>query len=76
MSGSRNARNSASIINRTNVGGGPKKAGTRPWVGGATMGNNPHYLGAPQGNARTTINFRIIQTQVYGVRATHGRMGG
>ena len=33
MSGSKSARNAASIVNRQNVCGGPKKAGTAPRVG-------------------------------------------
>jgi hypothetical protein len=33
MSGSKRARNSASLVNRTNVCGGPKKGGLGPSVG-------------------------------------------
>ena len=33
MSGGKAARNQASIVNRTNVCGGPKKAGLAPRVG-------------------------------------------
>ena len=45
MSGSRNARNSASIVNRTNVCGGPKKAGLAPSVGNF-ISSNPNLIGA------------------------------
>ena len=45
MSGSRNARNSASIVNRTNVCGGNKKAGLAPSVGNF-ISSNPSLIGA------------------------------
>ena len=46
-SGSRNARNAASICNRTNVCGGSKKAGTAPRVGWF-LSSNPNLIGATQ----------------------------
>ena len=71
MSGSRNARNQASIVNRTNVCGGPKKAGTAPRVGWF-MQSNPYLIGAPQSNPRFCIPNRTVQTQKYGYKATIG----
>jgi hypothetical protein len=71
MSGSKASRNAASIINRTNVCGGPKKAGTAPRVG-FFLTNNPMLIGAPQSVPRFCIPNRTIQTQKYGYRATIG----
>ena len=45
MSGSRSARNQASIVNRTNVGGGLKKSGLAPSVGWF-LTSNPNLIGA------------------------------
>ena len=46
MSAGRNARNQASIVNRTNVcGGGAKKGGLAPTVG-AFISSNPNLIGA------------------------------
>ena len=45
MSGSRNSRNQASIVNRTNVCGGPKKAGLATSVGNF-ISSNPSLIGA------------------------------
>jgi len=45
MSGSRSARNQASIINRTNVCGGPKKSGLAPRIG-IFLSSNPNLIGA------------------------------
>ena len=71
MSGSRASRNQASIVNRTNVCGGPKKAGTAPRVG-FFLTNNPMLIGAPQSVPLFCIPNRTIQTQKYGYRATIG----
>lgn len=71
MSGSRASRNQASIVNRTNVCGGPKKAGTAPSVGWF-MQNNPNLWRAPQSNPRFCIPNTTVQTQSYGYRATIG----
>jgi len=70
-SGSRNARNAASICNRQNVCGGNKKAGTAPRVGWY-LTNNVNLVGAPQSVPRFCIPNRTIQTQKYGYRATIG----
>lgn len=71
MSGSRNARNAASIINRPTCGG-PKKGGLAPTVG-RFIDSNPNLIGA------TNTQFGLwcrpnttIQTQSYGYRATIG----
>ena len=71
MSGSKSARNAASICNRTNVCGGLKKAGLAPSVGWF-MSSNPMLIGAPQTIPKFCIPNRTIQTQKYGYRATHG----
>ena len=70
MSGSRNARNQASITNRPTCGGN-KKAGTAPRVGWY-LSSNVNLVGAPQSVPRFCIPNRTIQTQSYGYRATHG----
>ena len=69
-SGSRNARNAASITNRPTCGGN-KKAGTAPRIGWY-LTNNPMLIGAPQSVPRFCIPSRTIQTQRYGYRATLG----
>lgn len=70
-SGSRNARNAASIVNRPSCGGS-KKSGLAPTVG-VFMSSNPSLRGA------TNTQFGLfckpnttIQTQSYGYRATIG----
>ena len=70
MSGSRNARNQASITNRPTCGGN-KKAGTAPRVGWY-LPSNVNFVGAPQSVPLLCIPNRSIQTQSYGYRATHG----
>jgi hypothetical protein len=70
MSGSKMARNVASITNRPTCGGN-KKAGTAPRVG-FFMQNNPTLMRAPQTVPRTCVISTTIQTQKYGYRATHG----
>ncbi len=44
-SGSRAARNAASIVNRTNTCGGQKKGGLAPTIG-VFMSSNPNMIGA------------------------------
>jgi len=69
-SGSKMARNAASITNLPNCGGN-KKAGTAPRVGWY-LTNNPMLIGAPQSVPMFCIPNRTIQTQKYGYRATIG----
>ena len=71
MSAGRSARNQASIVNRTNVCGGSKKAGLAPRVGWY-LSSNVNLVGAPQTIPLICIPNRTIQTQSYGYRATHG----
>jgi hypothetical protein len=71
MSGSKAARNAASIVNRTNICGGVKKAGLAPTVGWF-MQCNPMLIGAPQTIPKFCIPNRTIQTQKYGYSATIG----
>ena len=76
MSGSKAARNQASIVNRTNVCGGNKKGGLAPSVGWY-LTSNPNLIGATntQFGLRCIPN-RTIQTQSYGYRATIGENMG
>ena len=71
LSGSKSARNAASICNRTNICGGNKKAGLAPRVGWY-LSSNTMLIGAPQTIPRFCIPNRTIQTQKYGYRATIG----
>ena len=74
MSGSKMARNAASLVNRPTCGGN-KKAGTAPRVGWF-LSNNPMLMGAPQGVPLICVPNTTIQTQKYGYRATiRGNMG-
>jgi len=70
MSGSKAARNQASIVNRPTCGG-PKKAGTAPRVGWF-LTSNVNLVGAPQSVPRFCIPNRTVQTQKTGYRATIG----
>ena len=70
-SGSRSARNAASISNRTNTCGGMKKAGLAPRIGWY-LSSNAMLIGAPQTIPRFCIPNRTVQTQKYGYSATHG----
>ena len=71
MSGSKASRNAASIVNRTNVCGGPKKAGIAPRIGWY-LTSNVNLVGAPQTLPRFCIPNRTVQTQKTGYRATIG----
>ena len=71
MSAGKSARNQASIVNRTNVCGGPKKAGIAPRVGWF-LSSNPNLIGAPQRLPLICVPNRTVQTQKYGYSATHG----
>ena len=72
MSGSKAARNSASIINRTNVCGGNKKGGLTPRIG-FFMQSNPNMIGATNTQyGMKCIPNTTVQTQKYGYHATHG----
>ena len=70
MSGSKAARNAASIVNRPTCGG-PKKAGIVPRVGWY-MQCNTMLIGGPQSVPRVCVPNFTIQTQKYGYRATIG----
>ena len=73
MSGSRSARNAASICNRTNTcGGGAKKGGLAPSIGWY-LSSKPNLIGATNTQyGLICIPNRTIQTQSYGYRATNG----
>jgi hypothetical protein len=74
MSGSKMARNAASIVNKPTCGG-PKKSGLAPSVG-IFIDSNVQLRGAQNtqwigGLPPVCIPNRTIQTQLYGYRATH-----
>ena len=72
MSAGRMSRNAASIVNRTNVCGGPKKGGLAPSVG-LFLSSNPNLIGATNTQYGLVCRPNLtIQTQKYGYRATHG----
>ena len=71
MNSSKSARNAASIVNRTNVCGGPKKAGIASRQG-FFMQSNPTLRRAPQTIPKFCIPNKTVQTQKYGYRATIG----
>ena len=71
MSAGKAARNQASLVNRTNICGGPKKAGLAPRVGWY-LSSNVNLIGAPQTIPRFCIPNTTIQTQKTGYRATIG----
>jgi hypothetical protein len=72
MSGSKFARNSNSIINRTNICGGPKKGGLAPTIG-TFISSNPNLIGATNTQFGLVCRPNLtIQTQSYGYRATIG----
>ena len=71
MSGSKSSRNQASICNRTNVCGGPKKAGITSRIG-CFMMSNPTLKRAPQSLPLKCVPNTTIQTQKYGYHAVHG----
>jgi len=76
MSGSKSARNSASICNRTNVCGGVKKAGIAPRIGFYLSSMRGQLFRAPQSVPLTCCVNYTIQTQKYGYHAVHsGNMG-
>ena len=71
LSGSKSARNQASIVNRTNTCGGMKKSGLAPRVGWF-MQSNPSLVGAPQKLPLKCVPNTTVQTQRTGYRATIG----
>ena len=72
-SGSKSARNAASICNRTNTCGGMKKAGLAPMTGFFFMSSTRGQLNrAPQSVPLFCIPNTTIQTQKYGYSAIHG----
>lgn len=70
-SGSKSSRNAASICNRTNVCGGPKKCGIVSRQG-FFMQSNPTLRRGPQTLPKICVPNFTIQTQKYGYRATIG----
>ncbi len=71
MNSSKSARNAASIVNRTNVCGGPKKAGLAPRVGWY-LSSNVNLTRAPQRIPLICVPNTTTQTQRTGYRATLG----
>ena len=72
MSGSKSARNSQSICNRTNVCGGMKKAGLAPSSGFYFLQSNPRLAGSVLTMPIKCVPNTTVQTQKYGYRATIG----
>lgn len=70
MSGSKNARNVASIVNRPTCGGN-KKAGIASRQG-FFMQSNPSLRRAPQSLPLICVPNTTVQTQKYGYKATIG----
>ncbi len=74
MSGSKMARNTASISNRNNTEGGTaKKAGLAPRIGWY-LSSNPNLIRATNSIPPKMVDFHITQTQRIGHRATLGGM--
>jgi len=69
MSGGKAARHQDSIVHRTNVCGGPKKAGTAP-RNTFFLQSNPQLRRAVQSVPRVCRVSSVIQTQQYGYKAT------
>ena len=69
MSGAKAARNQASLVNRTNICGGNKKAGIAPTVGWY-LSSNPQLTRASHTLPIVCIPNRTVQTTSYGYRAT------
>ena len=72
MSGGKSARNAASIVNRTNVCGGPKKAGLAPSSGYFFNQHNPMLVGSVLSMPLRCVPNTTTQTQKTGYRATIG----
>lgn len=71
MSGGKMARHQSSIVARTNVCGGPKKAGIVSRQG-FYLTSNTRLIRAPQSLPTKCVVSTTIQTQKYGYHATHG----
>jgi len=71
MNAAKAARHSASLITRTNICGGPKKAGITPRIG-LFLQSNVTMRRAPQSLPLICVPNYTIQTQKYGYHATHG----
>ena len=71
MNAAKAARNTASLINRTNICGGPKKAGIVSRQG-FFMQSNVSLRRGPQSLPLVCVPNFTIQTQKYGYHATHG----
>lgn len=69
MSAGKAARHQNAIVNRTNVCGGPKKAGSAP-RNTFFLSSNPQLRRAVQSVPRVCRVSSTIQTQQYGYRAT------
>jgi hypothetical protein len=72
MNAGRAARNQASIVNRTNICGGPKKGGLAPSIGWFLY-SNPNLIGVTNTQYGLVCRPNLtIQTQSYGYHATIG----
>lgn len=72
MNASKAARHSAALVNRTNVCGGPKKAGIAPSIGWFMSSWRGQLPRAPQSLPLICVPNTTVQTQKTGYRATIG----
>lgn len=72
MNASKAARNAASLVNRTNICGGNKKAGIAPSVGWYLSSWGGQLPRAPQSIPLICVPNYTVQTQKVGYRATIG----
>jgi hypothetical protein len=71
MNAAKSARNAASLINRTNICGGMKKAGLVSRQG-FFMQSNVSLRRGPQSVPLVCVPNYTIQSQKYGYHAVHG----
>lgn len=71
MNAAKAARNAASLVNRTNICGGMKKAGLVSRQG-FFMQSNVSLRRGPQSVPLVCIPNTTVQTQKYGYHAVHG----
>jgi hypothetical protein len=69
MSGAKAARNQASLVNRTNICGGMKKAGLAPTVGWY-LSSNTQLTRAPHTIPLVCVGNYSHSTNSYGYKAT------
>lgn len=68
MNAAKSARNQASLVNRTNVCGGPKKGGLVPTVG-VFISSNPNMIGATNTQFGLTCRGNFTNSSQSALRA-------